>query len=171
MRFPKLRPRVGLRASSVILCLTVAVILTTGATFARYSSSVSDWAGARVAKFEVSMNAQGSDITLNGAATQDDEMSGTYGFTVSSNSEVAVEYDIVIEFTKAPPEGLSLQIDDSTVQAADGTTTAFSFDGGTFAPNDSNSSAHTLTVSGNLEELVTDFADTVTVNVYATQID
>lgn len=162
------RQRIPISAFMVYLLL--AVTLTTGASFSRYSTTVSGSDSAKVAKWEVSMNAITSDgVTMNAGDATGSTMDGTYTFTVSSRSEVAMEYSIEVAFSKALPAGVSLTVDGSAPTATSGNT--YTFSGGSISAGDTEAKSHTLTITGAVAELNIDFADAVTVRVIAEQVD
>lgn len=82
---------------SVWLAFLLVVTLTVGTSIARYSSSASGDAAARVAKFEMATavaDGQPGSIGLQ-AGKADSE--GTYSFTVTNNSEVLVKYNVIVK--------------------------------------------------------------------------
>ena len=78
---------------SVWLAFLLLVTLTVGSTLARYNTSVSGDAAARVAKFE--MATAGGDKTI-GLKAEYDTSNGTYNLTVTNHSEVLVKYSVII---------------------------------------------------------------------------
>lgn len=82
---------------AVWLAFLLVVTLAVGTSIARYSSSASGDAAARVAKFEMATavaDGQPGSIGLQ-AGKADSE--GTYSFTVTNNSEVLVKYNVIVK--------------------------------------------------------------------------
>lgn len=81
----------------VWLAFLLLVTMSVGGSLARYSSSASGDAAARVAKFEMATavaDGQPGSIGLQ-AGKADSE--GTYSFTVTNNSEVLVKYNVIVK--------------------------------------------------------------------------
>ncbi len=154
--------------AGTLVWLLAAALLTTAVTFARYTTGAYAADTARVAGFHVEMEGGGESVTLDGTK---DEMTGTYPFSITSTSEVAVEYTIRVVFEKAPPEGITLTIDDGVGQDTNGETKEFDFAGGKIEANDKEAKSHTLTITGDPDTLTEDFSDTVSVHVTATQAE
>ncbi|MBE5762192.1 MAG: hypothetical protein E7334_09365 [Clostridiales bacterium] len=95
--------------NAVLTYLLIATIVFSAVSFAGYASKAIGSDSARVAKFDVSVAAAQSneDIELD---LSEDSPSGTYAFTVTNNSEVAVNYTIVVS---GCPEGVEISVDDS----------------------------------------------------------
>ncbi len=147
--------------------LLVCSALLTGVTFSSYISSTEGSAEARVAKFEVTMSGNKDQIDIDGSDPTND-LSGEYMLTVTNSSEVAVEYSVVIQTETALPKGITLKLD-GTAQTTNGSDTAYTFAGGTLAPEGFQD--HTLTVVAVLDTLQVDVSQNVTVSVIAEQID
>ena len=82
---------------AVWLAFLLVVTLAVGTSIARYSSSASGDAAARVAKFEMAaakLAGQAEALTLN--VDNSDASTGTYDFTVTNNSEVVVKYSVIV---------------------------------------------------------------------------
>lgn len=162
----------ALRMAAVLLILIPMSARLWSGTFASYISSYTGSDSARVAKFHVEMVPQSVDaVTLDGTKTADSTLQGSYVFSVSSDSEVAVAYSIQIVFSTPPPVGVILQLDGQPLQASDGTATTFTFDGGEIAPNDLAPQQHELKITALRDSLDEAFSDTVSVQVSAEQID
>ncbi len=128
-----------------VLCVTLVSFSLTGGLFAKYTSSVSGSDSARVAKYDVSVS-EISPIALN--SYDPDALVSECLFTVTSNSEVSIRYDIVVDFGMALPDFVSFKIDGRT-GAADTANTEFTFeDMGEFilgAEGYTGKKTHTLT--------------------------
>lgn len=173
----------------VLLCMVLFSTYLTGGLYARYTTSASGEDGARVAKFSISNQITSSDsqpINVMLHFFDSEKVNDSLTLQVSSKSEVAVKYDVVVTM----PTGVSyanwlsiqLKKDDTVLQTL--TTTAadvnvFTFsDVGIFAPNDSNTHEYTLTFAivesfrGNPPDGLTNIEEnTVVVTVHAEQVD
>lgn len=83
---------------SVWLCyLLIAALVFTGGSLARYTSTASGTATARVARFDMAtavVDGQATNIELQAG---DADSTGAYSFTVTNNSEVLVEYRVIVK--------------------------------------------------------------------------
>lgn len=161
--------------AAVYLCyLLVAVLAFTGASVAGYKTESSGDDSARVARFEVTAAPAGeqrTEFTLNSTTKSD-----SYRFTVTSGSETAVSYDVVVTVPggQTMPNGVtvSLKNGETAVKRADGETgsvytfpNAGRFEAASTAPQNltltftAGAGASSGSVSG------------VSVDVVATQID
>ncbi len=159
------RWRIPLRALTVYLL--VATLLTTGISFARYSTSGpgSD-NDARVAKWDVRVDFPDGEIEL----TEDTlEKKAEYSFSVVNNSEVAVTYEINVTFNNPLPNGITMSIGETSVEG-NGEQMTFSFPGGILEANGS-SLEHTFTISAVFTELTETFYEEANISVTAVQID
>ena len=111
--------------AALYLCyLLVAVLAFTGASVAGYKTENSGDDSARVARFEVTaapVEGQNTEFNLNSTTKSD-----SYRFTVTSGSETAVSYDVVVTVPdgKSLPNGVtvSLKNGETAVKRADGET-------------------------------------------------
>ncbi len=163
----KEKKRRGFSTSALLVYLLIAVTLTTGVSFSRYTTSVSGSDSARVAGFDVSIFGSTDRIHIDGSNSESD-LTGSYTLTVTNNSEVAVEYTITVQTASPLPKGINLTMD-SVTKSTDGTAAAYSFSAGTLAPGGSEN--HTLTVEAVLTELMDNVEQDITVSVAVAQID
>lgn len=97
--------------AAVYLCyLLVAVLAFTGASVAGYKTENSGDDSARVARFEVTAAPAGeqrTEFTLNSTTKSD-----SYRFTVTSGSETAVSYDVVVTVPdgQTMPNGVTVSL-------------------------------------------------------------
>ncbi len=155
----------------LLCCLVVITTSMTGNIYAKFVASESAADSARVAKFDVSVsNTYGetpSEIKLATGAT-----TASYSFTVTSNSEVAVKYDVVVSWTGEWPTNVTLALDDGSAVQPTGTSHTF-VDAGSFTVSDAGA---TNTKEHNLTLAATVFGEPVNltgiqVDVVASQID
>lgn len=148
-----------MRAAFVLLCLVILSVYMMGGLLAKYSTTGKGSDEARVAKFAFTV--QGVPNTNEIVCTAVSSGSSTYTITIQNQSEVAVHYDLVLNFTSGDPSGISYSFSPAT---------------GDLAVGESGSSTLTFTVNwdeftanktGAAASVTLDFS--VTVNV--TQID
>ncbi len=80
-----------LSPNAVMTYLLVAVLVTMGVSFSKYSTIEENPDVARVAKFDVSIAISETELVINNIDS-DDDIQITY-FTVENKSEVSVKYD------------------------------------------------------------------------------
>lgn len=114
--------------------LLILVMLTTGMVFgryARYTSAATDGNSARVAKYEISVSSDSNEsITLSNGAP------ASYSFSVISESEVSVKYDLTFVLPQALPAGIdiSLKCGDETKKPEQTDNQYIAKNAGTFSP-------------------------------------
>ncbi len=167
--------RRGIPTPALIVYLLIAVSLTTGVSFSRYTSAASGSDSAQVAKWDIQINAVPSDNkTFSG--NMDDKMVETlsYGFSVSSNSEVSAKYYITVEFSGKLDSTVDLYINGIAGTPNEGRTVFTFADDWTFAPG-SHSQNHTLTLTREYfkdNQMPENFSDlAVSISVIAEQIN
>ncbi len=122
------KKRVGTMSVVILSAFAVAAI---GFTGARYYSELKGTGSVGIAKFSVTVGApisDGGDLGMGETPklTWYDETNAGYSFSVTSNSEVAVSYDVVVKMNKALPNGVALSIngiDEVEIAASDPTVT------------------------------------------------
>ena len=126
----KMKLNIPMFTALILLLLTMITTHMTSGLYARYVATSSGGDSARVAAFDVSSQ-----------LTADSEVNGKYTLTVSSASEVAVEYKIVVTFD-AP---MSVALNDGTPQTrpAGENTVTFTNEDWKFAPG-THSAEYTL---------------------------
>ncbi len=126
----------------LILIIQLAILSCAfGGTYAKYTTSLTGTASARVAKFDIStLVSEGQE---NDFSFSTDDTTATYSFTVMSDSEVAVEYDVVIICSETLPNSISLTLDGKS-PIVNGTTYTFETVGTFTAEGGENT--HTLTI-------------------------
>lgn len=165
-----------------IVCLVMVSTSMSSGLYAKYVTFDSASDSARVAKFNVTI----SDITAHGSNKlvtfiDSDVSAGTsYSFSISSNSEVAVSYKIVVSFsgTSAPEWLGSLLLDGKTApttHGANGGRYEYVFSNvGNFPAAVQSSASHTITlktVADNLSPETDELDVGMTIRVEASQID
>ena len=155
----------------VLLCATLISFSLTGGLFARYTTSASASDSARVARFDVTF----LDVTENAMVLNSydpTKLSASTEFTISSNSEVAISYGVIIELPQSLPEYVTITVDGTTATGVDALSKVFTFDElGSFAPGE-NEATHTVTfeVDPAWQEADLSYSE-VSVRVYAEQIN
>ncbi len=89
--------------TTLLACLAVGV-------YARFFSTASGSDAARVARFDVSAVFMGTDTDFS-LSEGADTSTVSYPFSVTSNSEVAVSYDVVLTLPFVLPNGITFTID------------------------------------------------------------
>ena len=168
------------RLGVVLLCVMLMSTHLTGNLYARYSATATGSDSARVARFSITNTlttpTQNTAVSLN--FYDPEKLKDTITFEVSSSSEVAVEYDVVVTLPDGPDYSwLSIALDNKTPITETSITNVFTFsDVGTFAPNATDKQVRTLTFSileshqGKPNGLANITGD-VQITVHAEQID
>jgi hypothetical protein len=163
-------------------CLLVMVLFSVNMTsglYARYATEATGSAGARVAKFDVASDKK-SEFSINLDFYDPAKQTASIQFAVTSSSEVAVEYDVVLvlpeEIISLINSGvLSIEMDDKTFLYFDTANNTVTFEGKSFSPNESTTiQTHTITLSINADTILTDtvkITESATLRVHAEQID
>ena len=167
-------------AALVLLCLTMISIHLTSGLFARYTSTATGSDGARVAKWDVKGSSDSTALTIQNIPDND---SGTYSFTVTNDSEVAMKYSIEFVFETNVSTWMLLTLDKTEkdegklggFSSADNKICTFPVEY-TLVP--AGSATHTVLMGANWTALTaTKKAQTIeenlmfTVNIHAQQID
>lgn len=126
----KMKLNIPMFAALILLLLTMITTHITSGLFARYTTQGSGSDSARVAEFDVSS-------LLTAYANEN----GKFKLTVTSNSEVAVQYKIVVEFDA--PMSVALDGGEPRTRPEQKKSVTFTNDAWVFAPG-SASSEHTL---------------------------
>ncbi len=115
--------------SAYLSYLIIATLLLGSVSLAKYTTSTTDSAGARVAKFEVSaMPADGEASQTNRIMLDlvDSDGTDSYSLRVNNNSEVVVRYRIIISNI---PEHILVSLNDGEFQEHTGGTVTFGSNG------------------------------------------
>ncbi len=103
----KEKKRRGFSTSALIVYLLIAVTLTTGVSFSRYTSTASGSDSARVAKFGVTASVENTAITVNSPNGE----GGSAKINVTNSSEVVIAYEVVVTLPKTLTSGMNLTLD------------------------------------------------------------
>lgn len=99
---------VWVRMAVVLMCLVVLSMQLMSGLLAKYRTSGGASDGARVAAFHVDVTGQVGNTTISAVADQ-----GVYTVNVDNAlSDVAINYDIVIQFAQAAP-GVTVKLGDT----------------------------------------------------------
>lgn len=112
-------------AALILLFLTMITTHMTSDIYARYTANASGSDHARVARFSV-----GSTMTA------DENENGKYKLTVTNDSEVAVRYKILVEFTA--PMSVALDGGEPRLRPEDETAVTFTNDSWVFEPGNAS---------------------------------
>lgn len=160
-----------------LMCVTLfAGAMATGVTYSSYVTSFSGGDSAAVAKFDVDITIDKENIT----SVQNEEKA-QIPLTIANNSEVTVEYDVVVTLPKALPENdvtgnsVVCSVNGQQGSVSDGGLTHTISAAGTIAAETSATAtlvigSQTVGASG-ISDLNSLTYEGVTIQVYVTQVD
>ena len=151
----------------------ITTIIVTTFSLSKYESAMAGSSSVNVASFVV--NATGSDKDSLSIDCNSDTPIISYDVIVSNKkdnsiSQVAIKYDIVVEFSQPLPTGLTLTDGTTSIDSIDGETNYMFSDVGNFSAGVEKSNTHTITLIGS-NEVLTEYDGTMSFYVDATQID
>lgn len=167
----------------LLLCLIMVTLSMTSGLLAKYAvyDEADDF--ARVAKFDVTVsNLTASTSKLSSFVDSDINSGAAYSFSVTSNSEVDVNYKVIVALnvTELPDWFGSILLDSTVAPTSHGYNSTsgryeFVFENvGVFHSGRSSTAKHSFVIktgAGVFDPSYNDQALTVTVDVVATQID
>ena len=159
--------KLNIKTSRILraIVLTLMVILAIGYAItgvnSKYLSTVNGSSNANVAKFNIGSNLEtltSTDLTVDLNFYDPAKISDTVEFNVTSQSEVSVEYDVIVSVpaTASGENWLGAKIGDKTPSSVNEsrngndeiTAYVYTFsDVGTFTPNDTKTISNSLTLS------------------------
>lgn len=148
-----------LRLASIYLL--IVTLISTGISFARYSTSVDSTGAARVAAFRITTTLASTTQTLN---TTDGAASYVHSFTVTNSSEVAVNCGVTVS---GIPDGVTATCTVGTTDkgtVANGSTIAI----GALMPG---GTSETITLTFSVAKSTKVSATDISITVNAVQID
>ena len=156
------KPRnMAMTLASVLLCLVLGSSYLVAGMLAKYTSGDSEDDSSRVAKFSFFVSDVGDShiVDLRGIEKPGDEL--TYSFSVNSNSEVSVSYDITLMVNGSMP--LTATVNTATplsvsVPGNDTGAEATRESAGTFTTNPGGGNDYTLTVNWPADQNDLEFA-------------
>lgn len=161
-----------LRLAAILFCLVLITTSMMSGLYARYTAEGKGEDSARVAQWNVGATGTPVESEVKPAETD-----GQYTITVTSNSEVAAEYDITVTLTNALPDYITVKLDDKTPVVSEDKRTLTFDNAGAFAPG-KNSKTHILAFSMNWSEFTVDakgpsksYDLTFTVDITIVQVD
>ena len=151
----------------------VTTIIVTTFSLSRFESAQAGSIDAKVALFVV--NATGSDQDSMSIDCNSDNPTTSYDIVVTNKkdnaiSEVAINYDIVVEFSDSLPSGITLTLGNRTINTTDENKIYKFSNVGSFDANVEKSNNHTITITGS-NEVLTAYNGTLSFYIEATQID
>ena len=167
------------------VCVLVAVMALVSANmisglYARYTSGTDDSSGARVARFDVaSKEKDGVALSIDLDFFDPEKQTDFFEFEVTSSSEVAVKYDVVLmlpgEMTELVLDGaLIVKMDGSSSGVIDAASKTVTFEGDTFSPGTAQTYVHKITFEINPGTMLLDtvnITEPATLRIHAEQID
>ena len=153
----------------MLFCLVMITSSYNSGLYARYATSANVSDSARVARYDVSVSdLSNSSLSLN--SFDKNALSATTQITVSSNSEVAVKYSVVLTFASALPNWMHVTLDGAE-PAVEGSVYTFA-DAGSFPAGQGNSDTLTLAFSVDPGLMTQDLSlSGIAVDVIVEQID
>lgn len=95
----------------VFVLLLLVMVFCASMTISKYVTMGSGSDNASVAKFDVVVTpGANSSLSIN---LNNSQTAATYSFSVKNNSEVKIQYDVVVTFQEALPSGITLTLDGS----------------------------------------------------------
>lgn len=180
-------------AVAVLLLAVLTTFLWTTTTLAKYSTSTTGSDEARVARFDVQVEPKDNQETTFYLALPNTGLDGTdgeeklkdcttntasYSFTVTSNSEVTVTYDVVVKLPDALiDDDITVTLKEDGQPTVKPTTTdtdrkTFTFSGvGTFQAGMEQQDDWTLTFTVGDNAVAGGTWDGIKIEVYAAQVD
>ena len=148
--------------------------------YAKYSSVATGSDSARVAKFDVaSEEKDGVPLSIDLDFFDPQKQADSFGFTVTSSSEVALKYDVVLILPEKMAELVSdgtliVKMDGSISGTIDAASKTLTFTGGSFAPASAQLYSHEITIEispDTMPLLSLNITEPVTLRIHAEQID
>lgn len=148
----------------LLFALIISIYLMSS-YYAKYTGGANSDASARVAAFSVTGLGGADSITVESVVPP---YSSDYQFSVTSASEVAVEYNITVSFAENIPPWITLLLD-GNAGTQSGNTAAF-LNAGTFQAG-THTNNHTLTFRANPQTSIATTFSSINVRVDAVQTD
>ena len=141
-----------------LFCLVLITTAMMGSLLARYTSTGEAQDTARVAKWDVSALFSGDDPVSVVCRKKDGgdgfETDGAFTLTVTSDSEVALRYGIVITFGSPLPQGISAQLKNGqTVLTPEKTDKVWTYENAGTLPAGSQSAQYDLIFTANWADI------------------
>lgn len=131
--------------------LLFASFLFSFVTFSSYVTGTTNSSTTRVAKFEIVVDSQAKELKID---ANKDDFTDQFDFSVKSNSEIAVTYDVLIDLKTELPDGLTMKLDTQTADVVENNIYTFN-NVGSFTPLDDSIHNHSLIFTAT-EDLVED---------------
>jgi hypothetical protein len=159
----------------LVVFLTFFSVHMSSGLYARYTTTATGSATARVAMVDLSNTVITQDASIALNFFDPNKMSDTVEFQVASGSEVTMKYDVIVTLPEGNYSWMSVVLDEGAVGTVAGNVVTFT-SVYTFSPNDATVKEHTLHFSipqehqGNLEGFMNASGE-VQITVHAEQID
>ena len=114
---PKAKMNIPMCTACILLCLTLFSMYLTGGLYSKYVSRDNSDETARVATFSVGLSTTTDGVDIKLGQNQTD---GSYNFTDTNKSEVAVKYDVVLTFENALPSYVTVTLNGAVGTKPDG---------------------------------------------------
>lgn len=151
----------------------ITTIIVTTFSLSKYESAIAGSSDVTVASFV--FNATGSDKDSLSIDCNSDAPTISYDVIVSNQkdnsiSQVAIKYDIIVEFSEPLPTGITISDGTTILNSVDGQITYIFSDVGNFNAGIEKNNTHTITLNGS-NEVINAYDGTMSFYVDATQID
>ena len=151
----------------------ITTIIVTTFSLSKYESAIAGTSDVTVASFVV--DATGNDVSDLSLDCNSDTPTTSYDIVVTNKkdnsiSQVAIKYDLVVEFSESLPTGITISDGTTILSSVDGQTTYMFSDVGDFSAGIEKSNTHTITITGS-DEVLTAYSGSISFHVDATQID
>ena len=162
----------------LLVCLTFFGVHMSSGLYARYVTTVSGSDTARVAKVSVGNTVITPDAGIRLNFYDPDMASDSLQFKVVSDSEVTMQYDVIVTLPAGGDYSwMSVKLDNGDIVSVEGNVITFS-EVGEFSPNDDTMKEHTHTLvfsikkdfQGNLNSY-SNIKGGLTITVHAEQVD
>ena len=157
----------------LVFSVLITTIIVSTFSLSKFQTAKAGASDVTVASFVI--NATGNDVDKLSLDCNENNPTVSYDVVVTNKkddsiSQVAIKYDIVVEFSKPLPTGLTLSDGTTSIDLIDGQTTYVFSDIDNFSAGVEKSNTHTITLNGSNEVLI-EYDGTMSIYVDATQID
>lgn len=156
-----------------LLFLTViTAVVASGISFSKFESASKGTDEVAVAAFVVDASGSGDPLEID---CNSETPAANYKVVVTNKkedkiSEIAIKYDVVLEFDTALPSGIKISDGVTTLEATAEKTTYIFEDAGKFDAGIEKQNAHVITITGS-KDVLQNCTAVMSVYVDATQMD
>lgn len=119
----KAKLNIPMFAALILLMLTMLSVYLSSGLYARYTAGAAAGDSGRVAIWNVGATSEKPAVSIDCST---DDLDDVYRFSVTNESEVAAQYDVVVSFSETLADGISFKLDETkTPQTNDNKTFTF----------------------------------------------